>query len=113
MNISNQQKVHQTRQLTCAFHAFNELSQDLAESYQGLQEQVAGLRQELTAARDRGMRTLLEKEKISPQLLCILVLLSHEKNSLLYLFTNSLSFTSALSSANSFAGKSVSRRDGG
>lgn len=75
MNISNQHKVQQTRQLTSAFHAFNELSQNLAESYQGLQEQVAGLRQELTAARDRGMQTLLEKEKITRRMQRILAAL--------------------------------------
>jgi len=75
MNISNQHKVQQTRQLTNAFHAFNELSQNLAESYQGLQEQVAGLCQELTAARNKGMQTLLEKEKITRRMQRILAAL--------------------------------------
>ncbi len=75
MNSSNQQKVQQTRQLTSAFHAFNALSQNLAESYQGLQEQVAGLRQELTSARDRGMRIVLEKEKITRRMQRILAAL--------------------------------------
>ncbi len=75
MNIHNQQKAQQTRQLTNAFHLFNELSQNLTESYQSQQEQVVSLRRELTAARNEGMQTLLEKEKITRRMQRVLAAL--------------------------------------
>lgn len=75
MNIHNQQKAQQTRQLTNAFHLFNELSQNLTESYQSLQEQVVSLRRELTAASNEGMQTLLEKEKITRRMQRVLAAL--------------------------------------
>ncbi len=57
-----------TEQLTQAFHLFNQLTENLTESYQGLEAQVAKLRQELVVARNERIKTLIEKEKLANQL---------------------------------------------
>jgi len=64
-----------TEKLTDAFQLFNELSQNLSESYQGLQTQVATLSKELTAARTERLKTLIEKEKLAGRLQQILAAL--------------------------------------
>jgi len=62
----------QTEQLTDAFRAFNQLSQNLSDSYQGLEEQVEKLHQELAAARTERVKALIEKEKLALRLQKIL-----------------------------------------
>lgn len=62
-------------QLTDAFRAFNQLSEDLTSSYQGLEEQVAKLHQELAAARSERLKTLDEKEALAARLQQILAAL--------------------------------------
>lgn len=57
-----------TEQLTQAFHLFNDLTKNLTESYQGLEAQVTKLRQELVAAKNDRLETLVEKEKLANQL---------------------------------------------
>lgn len=73
MTISDTQL--KAAQLTDAFRMFNQLSQTLAESYQGLEEQVAKLTQELAAARSERLKTLVEKEKLANRLQTILAAL--------------------------------------
>jgi len=62
-------------QLTDAFRAFNQLSEDLSNSYQGLEEQVAKLHQELAAARSERLKTLDEKAALAARLQQILAAL--------------------------------------
>ncbi|BCG64100.1 MAG: two-component system, sensor histidine kinase FlrB [Methyloprofundus sp.] len=62
-------------QLTDAFRLFNQLSQNLSNSYQGLEEQVEKLHQELAAARSERVKTLLENEKLAVRLQQILAAL--------------------------------------
>ena len=64
-NIQHEQKA---QQLSDAFRIFNELSQNLADSYQGLEWQVVQLRQELISARSERLQTLIEKEKLADRL---------------------------------------------
>jgi two-component system sensor histidine kinase FlrB len=54
--------------LTDAFQLFNSLSQNLSESYQELQKQVAALNHELASARTERVKTLTEKEKLADRL---------------------------------------------
>ncbi len=61
-------QTEKTQQLTQAFHLFNQLTENLTESYQGLEQQVAKLRQELAIARNERIKTLIEKEKLANQL---------------------------------------------
>jgi two-component system sensor histidine kinase FlrB len=61
--------------LTDAFNIFNQLSQNLAESYQDLKAQVAQLTRELVAARSERLKTLIEKEKLAQRLQTILAAL--------------------------------------
>lgn len=68
MNTPEQPNSHQTEQLTDAFRIFNQLSQNLTQSYQDLEAQVAKLHQELSAARNERIKTLVEKEKIANRL---------------------------------------------
>lgn len=68
MNTENPQRLQKTEQLTDAFRIFNELSQHLSVSYQGLQDQVAKLHHELAAARSERLKTLEEKEKLASRL---------------------------------------------
>ncbi|MGR9012716.1 MAG: sensor histidine kinase [Gammaproteobacteria bacterium] len=71
----NTQKKQKTEQLTDAFRIFNELSQNLSVSYQGLEEQVAKLHGELAFAHSERLRTLEEKEKLASRLEKILAAL--------------------------------------
>ncbi len=64
-----------TEKLTDAFQLFNELSQNLSDSYQGLQQQVVTLSKELAAARTARVKTLEEKEKLATRLQQILAAL--------------------------------------
>ncbi len=73
MTISETQQ--KAAQLTDAFRIFNQLSQNLADSYHGLEEQVAKLTQELAAARSERLKTLVEKEKLAHRLQTILAAL--------------------------------------
>lgn len=66
---------HKTAELTDAFNIFNQLSQNLVDSYRGLEEQVAKLTRELTAARSARLKTLIEKEKLALRLQSILAAL--------------------------------------
>ncbi len=75
MNIHNIQKKQKTEQLTDAFRIFNELSQNLSVSYQGLEEQVAKLHGELAFAHSERLKTLEEKEKLASRLEKILAAL--------------------------------------
>jgi len=71
----NTQKKQKTEQLTDAFRIFNELSQNLSVSYQGLEEQVAKLHAELAFAHSERLKTLEEKEKLASRLEKILAAL--------------------------------------
>ncbi|MGZ4954084.1 MAG: sensor histidine kinase [Methylobacter sp.] len=71
----NTQKKQKTEQLTDAFRIFNELSQNLSVSYQGLEEQVAKLHGELVFAHSERLKTLEEKEKLASRLEKILAAL--------------------------------------
>jgi len=75
MNNSVHPQALKTEKLTDAFQLFNELSQNLSESYQGLQGQVASLSKELAAARTERLKTLIEKEKLVNRLQQILAAL--------------------------------------
>lgn len=55
-----------------AFTTFNQLSLQLTESYRVLEERVAGLNQELAAARDERIRELTEKERLANRLSLLL-----------------------------------------
>ena len=69
------QHLKKTERLTDAFRVFNELSEHLASSYQGLEEQIAMLNNELASARSERVKTLIEKEKLASRLQQILVAL--------------------------------------
>ncbi|MDO9163905.1 MAG: ATP-binding protein [Methylococcaceae bacterium] len=75
MNIQNNDNAQKTEQLTDAFRAFNEWSEHLSASYQGLEEQVAKLHSELAFARSERLKTLEEKEKLASRLERILAAL--------------------------------------
>ena len=75
MNTSSVLQQQKTERLTDAFRLFNELSENLAHSYQGLQEQVAQLNRELMAAKNERLATLIEKEKLASRLQQILAAL--------------------------------------
>lgn len=75
MTTINLQQIQKTERLTDAFRIFNELSENLAHSYQGLEEQVARLNHELTTARSERVTTLIEKEKLASRLQQILAAL--------------------------------------
>lgn len=64
-----------TEKLTDAFRIFNQLSENLSNSYQGLELQVEKLHQELAAARSERVKTLVEKEKLALRLQQILAAL--------------------------------------
>jgi two-component system sensor histidine kinase FlrB len=68
MNTTSLQFQQKTERLTDAFRMFNELSENLTQSYQALQEQVAQLNYQLTAARNARLATLSEKEKLANRL---------------------------------------------
>lgn len=75
MTTSDLQQIQKTERLTDAFRKFNELSENLAQSYQSLEEQVARLNHELAAARSERVTTLIEKEKLASRLQQILAAL--------------------------------------
>ncbi len=75
MNLVNNQQTNKADRLADAFQLFNQLSQNLSDSYQGLEAQVAKLNQELAAARSDRLKTLVEKEKIAARLQQILAAL--------------------------------------
>jgi len=75
VNTVNNQKIQKTERLTDAFRLFNQLSQNLSDSYQGLEAQVAKLTRELAAVRSERLNTLIEKEKIAGRLQQILAAL--------------------------------------
>ncbi len=54
--------------LTDAFQLFNELSENLSNSYQGLEKQVATLTKALAVAQSERVKTLVEKEKLADRL---------------------------------------------
>lgn len=68
MTTHNLQKAQKAEQLTHAFRIFNELSQNLSNSYQGLEEQIAKLHQELAFAHSDRLKMLEEKEKLAARL---------------------------------------------
>ncbi len=68
MNIPAYAPKLKAERLTDAFQLFNSLSQNLSESYQELQKQVAALNHELAAARTERVKTLTEKEKLADRL---------------------------------------------
>lgn len=75
MNHADQLHQQKTERLTDAFRAFNELSENLAQSYQGLQQQVAFLNHQLATAHSERLATLVEKEKLAGRLQQILLAL--------------------------------------
>ncbi len=75
MTNSNNPQSLKTEKLTDAFQIFNQLSEKLSDSYQQLQKQVATLNEELTAARNERIKTLIEKEKLAVRLQQILAAL--------------------------------------
>ncbi len=75
MTTTHNERALKAERLTDAFRLFNELSQNLSASYQGLETQVAKLNRELSAARSERLNTLIEKEKIAARLHQILAAL--------------------------------------
>lgn len=58
----------QRKQLEDAFQVFNQVSEQLADSYQQLQQQVLQLNNELASARDERLIQLAEKERLANRL---------------------------------------------
>ena len=58
-----------------AFNTFNQLSSQLTESYRVLESRVAGLNEELAAARDERIQELTEKERLANRLELLLKVL--------------------------------------
>jgi len=75
MNTHNIQKKQKTSSSPMRSVFFNELSQNLSVSYQGLEEQVAKLHGELAFAHSERLKTLEEKEKLASRLEKILAAL--------------------------------------
>ncbi len=75
MNANRLEYQEKTERLADAFRLFNELSENLASSYQGLQEQVAHLNQQLAEAQSERLATLIEKENLASRLQQILAAL--------------------------------------
>lgn len=70
--MNPQKNIHRIDRLQDAFQVFNRLSQNLTDSYQDLEGQVASLTKELAAARDDRLKTLTEKEKLANRLQSLL-----------------------------------------
>ncbi len=68
MNTLINPQAIKTEKLADAFQLFNELSENLSNSYQGLEKQVVTLTEELAAARSERVKTLVEKEKLADRL---------------------------------------------
>lgn len=62
----------QAQQLQDAFGAFNQLSEQLTESYQQLEVRVAGLTKSLEAEQDERIKELTEKERVASRLASLL-----------------------------------------
>ena len=62
----------QQAELKNAFEAFNEMSQQLAESYRVLENKVVHLDQELASAQSERLRELTEKERVADRLQSLL-----------------------------------------
>ncbi|HEC16226.1 MAG TPA: PAS domain-containing protein [Sedimenticola sp.] len=62
------QNLARQQQLEDAFVVFNQVSEQLADSYQKLQERVVHLNEELAAARTDRLRQLAEKERLANRL---------------------------------------------
>lgn len=75
MTSSDLQYQQKSERLADAFRVFNTLSENLAQSYQGLQEQVAQLNRQLAIAHSESLATLVEKEKLANRLQQILAAL--------------------------------------
>lgn len=75
MNNSTTSHHENAEKLTNAFHIFNQLSENLTLSYQGLEQQVAKLHKELAFVRSERVKTLIEKEKLASRLQHILATL--------------------------------------
>jgi two-component system sensor histidine kinase FlrB len=75
MNIQTPENLQKTEQLADAFRVFNEMSEHLSASYQGLEEQVAKLHSELAFAHSERLKTLEEKERLASRLEKILAAL--------------------------------------
>ena len=63
------------RELEAAFSIFNQMSEQLSDSYQQLQENVVQLKGELAAARSERMCQLAEKERLANRLSHLLAVL--------------------------------------
>ena len=68
MNTLINPQAIKTEKLADAFQLFNELSENLSNSYQGLEKQIVTLTEELAAARSERVKTLVEKEKLADRL---------------------------------------------
>ena len=68
----SQASVNYPQALEEAFHSFNRLSGQLADSYQALEVRVAGLKQELAQAHDQRYKELTEKERLANRLTALL-----------------------------------------
>lgn len=75
MTTIDHQQIQKAERLTDAFRIFNQLSENLAISYQSLEEQVTRLTQELAAARSERVTTLIEKERLASRFQQILAAL--------------------------------------
>jgi len=73
--MTSSESLPTAEELTTAFRTFNQLSEDLTNSYRGLEEQVAKLHNELAAARSERLETLIEKEMLATRLEQILAAL--------------------------------------
>lgn len=70
--IASTELINKNIPLENAFHAFNEVSERLTESYQLLEQQVTGLTAELSEANTEKLKFLSEKEQLADQLECML-----------------------------------------
>jgi len=70
--LNPQKQSNQIDQLQDAFQAFNQLSQNLTDSYQDLESRVDCLTKELVVARHARLRTLSEKERLANRLQTLL-----------------------------------------
>lgn len=66
---------NRSQDLEDAFHVFSQVSERLAESYRLLEDRVAGLNQELAAARHERLQQLAEKERLANRLQLLLATL--------------------------------------
>ncbi len=71
----SQQSVNYPQALEEAFHTFNRLSGQLADSYHALESRVASLNEELAHAHDQRFKELTEKERLANRLGALLTAL--------------------------------------